>query len=319
MKIVKQDKYEVGDKVKFIDWTNTLDFLGIPDRPFRAMCGKTATISYVFEGSYQLVEDNDGWHWGHSLIAGKVVEYREVKRQAEVGEWVKITNAWGSGGYYKNGDVLTVKEPRGIGCIVLFGEHECYITSDEYVVLEGYEPPKVTVTAGKPKKETVTLCGVDECGNEVSETIEVPGVSKHKYKISRPNKNAKDKIRFYVGEDVKCGQLLEIKDDGLAYRAVAEPQKRTYTNEQIQEAKDIVSRLTMDMIDNQKIPMFKFDGDKTTCKVMYTGNLHGEFSYEKGTATCSNNDTFNRWIGRMVALCKALGEPLPKWVIGDGK
>ena len=69
---------------------------------------------------------------------------REVKRYAEVGEYIKITNPIAAMGRYKKGDIFRVKEafPK-TECEV---QHvKCYgvnmiIRYDEYVVLENYQP-----------------------------------------------------------------------------------------------------------------------------------------------------------------------------------
>lgn len=65
---------------------------------------------------------------------------REVKRQANAGEWVKIVNAaniWGEA--YKNGDILQVKFAYLDGTVNLSCGGFCAFPS-EYVVLEGYQP-----------------------------------------------------------------------------------------------------------------------------------------------------------------------------------
>lgn len=72
----------------------------------------------------------------------KKSKVKEVKRQAKVGEYIKIVNVndW----KYKNGDIFKVEEKvRFIG--VRASNETCkgiYITDSEYVVLEGYKPKK---------------------------------------------------------------------------------------------------------------------------------------------------------------------------------
>ena len=69
---------------------------------------------------------------------------REVKRYAEVGEFIKITNPIGAIGKYKKGDILRVKEAfpptkDTIQCVKCYGAN-IVIRYDEYVVLENYKP-----------------------------------------------------------------------------------------------------------------------------------------------------------------------------------
>ena len=80
---------------------------------------------------------------------------REVDRQAEVGEYIKIVKARCSRGCYKSGDILKVykeeDEWRGVYCELKKKLHNTgykndngniIIQHDEYVVLENYKPKK---------------------------------------------------------------------------------------------------------------------------------------------------------------------------------
>lgn len=77
-RIVKQDKYEVGDKVKIIDkWIPgcAQNHEGRMDK----YLGKVMTIRYItYDGAYKMVEDEKehcgGWYWNNKCIEGKVVE-----------------------------------------------------------------------------------------------------------------------------------------------------------------------------------------------------------------------------------------------------
>lgn len=63
---------------------------------------------------------------------------REVKRAAKTGEWVKIVAPRDSRGRYHCGDILHVQWNNIAGGIFVKGV-VAYISSSEYVVLEGYE------------------------------------------------------------------------------------------------------------------------------------------------------------------------------------
>ena len=66
----------------------------------------------------------------------------EVKRQAKVGEWIKIVNAEYASGGYKDGDILQVGEAYLSLKAVRIKGICTGIYNREYVVLENYEQPK---------------------------------------------------------------------------------------------------------------------------------------------------------------------------------
>ena len=95
--------------------------------------------------------------WNEQMPVEKL-EVKEVRRQAKVGEWIKIINAKDTFGKYENGNILNVIDLIfstgdvrvkyfGMGNTGVFGYN--YITVDEYVVLENYKPEEKT----EPKKE----------------------------------------------------------------------------------------------------------------------------------------------------------------------
>jgi hypothetical protein len=99
-------------------------------------------------------EDTFDFNIGAKLAFERLIcEVKEVKRHAKVGEYIKITKGYMSGGTYENGDVIKVtkfydgniKKPKGIN--LRTNEETVSIFSDEYVVLEGYKPTE------EPKKE----------------------------------------------------------------------------------------------------------------------------------------------------------------------
>ena len=65
---------------------------------------------------------------------------KEVKRLAKVGEYIKIINAYTAGGRYENGSILKVTFVTS-GRSVFCKDIDICVDNDEYVVLEGYEPP----------------------------------------------------------------------------------------------------------------------------------------------------------------------------------
>lgn len=86
IKIVKQDKYEVGDKVKIIDeWVDGCDE-NCSGR-MNKWLGKTMTIRKIdCDGDYRMEEDESenqgsGWYWNSKCIEGKVVDTTEPKSE----------------------------------------------------------------------------------------------------------------------------------------------------------------------------------------------------------------------------------------------
>lgn len=81
-KIIKQDKYEVGDKVKIVDkWNDKTmeNTFGHMDK----YLGTVMTIRRICpDGDYQMIEDEreyaGGWYWNKYCIEGKVVDTKET-------------------------------------------------------------------------------------------------------------------------------------------------------------------------------------------------------------------------------------------------
>lgn len=88
------------------------------------------------------------------------LSFKKVKRRAEVGEYVYVVNADVDDGCYKDGEIYEVKRFLS-DCVVIttekthkalgLEEHESPLWEREYVVLEGYQPPK---TFDRPTENT---------------------------------------------------------------------------------------------------------------------------------------------------------------------
>lgn len=65
---------------------------------------------------------------------------REVKRKANVGEYVKVVNEKSVFNTYKNGEIFKVTYVTISGCICKNSEKKCGLWHEEYVVLENYKP-----------------------------------------------------------------------------------------------------------------------------------------------------------------------------------
>jgi len=97
------------------------------------------------------------------------------------------------------------------------------------------------------------------------------------------------------------------------------PNKRTYTAEQIQEAKNIVYDIMVQRESSFGVISISHH-DKTTCasRDIYDPKDHTKTRVCAST-TCSSFDEYNEHIGNMVAVCKLTDKKMPAWVNGDGK
>lgn len=127
-RIVKQDRYEVGDRIV-------------------TKSGSREIVKGMFNPAYLCESEDDGECGSvyEDAISGKLFEdkpVRELHRPAKVGEWVRVTDAKTTFGDYKNGDVILAGrryKDKGITA-----KDHCedwgWIDDSEYVVLEGYQP-----------------------------------------------------------------------------------------------------------------------------------------------------------------------------------
>jgi hypothetical protein len=114
---------------------------------------------------------------------------------------------------------------------------------------------------------------------------------------------------FLVGRGIYKSVVIASFDKQLAeLKKRIMPQKRKWTDEQIQEAKDIV------MLFNEGTS-YMVETDKFHVIGAYWLNPKTKH-YQCATATCAPNDTYNYWIGRMVACLKVHDRQLPEWVKG---
>ncbi len=139
--VIKQDHYNVGDKVLIVD-EFTPECNPDPKRKMGKWLGKVMTIrDNRYPNLYRMVEDNkehiNGWNWNTHCIAGKVIDgVKKVKRAAKVGEYVLIVDPFKTKGNYKKGDIVRISGTYG-----RYGNgHGEWLFEREYVVLEGYKP-----------------------------------------------------------------------------------------------------------------------------------------------------------------------------------
>lgn len=143
--VIKQDHYNVGDKVLIVD-DFTPDCNPDSERKMGKWLGKVMTIrDNRYPNLYKMVEDNkeyiNGWNWNTHCIAGKVIDgVKKVKRVAKAGEYVLIVNPLGTKANYKKGDIVRISDVNKYGT-ARYGNGCGELLYDiEYVVLDGYKP-----------------------------------------------------------------------------------------------------------------------------------------------------------------------------------
>ena len=109
-------------------------------------------------------------------------------------------------------------------------------------------------------------------------------------------------------------------DKAAAHKMVEEAIKNYYapkdwTKEEVEQAKDLVCEMTMSLIRNNGGVFFRkgtYDDEIIHCAIY----LNSFNSYpDRETKSCPyGNDVFNVWIGKCVALCKALKKPIPDFI-----
>jgi hypothetical protein len=254
--------------------------------------GTVATVNCVIETgiAYKSGKSKSGeyYHWAsndaYELVTDS--EVKEVKRIAKVGEWIKIIHAVLAGSYYKNGDILKV---------VRIGENGVYIEcgtvvwSNEYIVLEGYNPtPKpveVKEVSRKAKVGDFIKITSFNCGDKIGTVAEVIGVDEM-YARYKSNKAYRG---YYFA-----------RHNGYE---IVEPPKRKWTEEEIVKAKCFLAE---ELVNGKCKFTFDINNNETTCYNFESNKIK--------SAKCAYNDECNRYIGAVVAYCRTSGAKIPEFI-----
>lgn len=93
--------------------------------------------------------------------------------------------------------------------------------------------------------------------------------------------------------------------------------KHAYDEYEIVDAKKCCDEMMIEFLDsctNGGIDFIKNSNPaKTSCLITDDDGM------KSGSAICNSDDEFNSWIGRCVALCKALHKPIPNFILEGGK
>ena len=87
------------------------------------------------------------------------------------------------------------------------------------------------------------------------------------------------------------------------------PTTRQWTDAELREAREIIGEIVTNMQPNQHSYMRDYKG---LVEIRYTSSLNDTYHTFYGKP--SDKDEYNKYVGHMVALCKATRRPLPEWV-----
>ena len=105
---------------------------------------------------------------------------------------------------------------------------------------------------------------------------------------------------------------LAVKSYAAITKAAKEPASITWTDDEIAAARKKVVELSSRVTEQGGDMIFQRFGNTVNC-VVYTSSFDDE-SAAKGFAKPFDHDPFNEWIGKCVAACKAMGEPIPSFI-----
>lgn len=212
-------------------------------------------------------------------------QFVEVSRTANVGERIKIVNAWRADGY-KTGDVLTVVRVHGNGSVtVRIGSGTTYVSYREYVVLESVAPQSFFSTPIFEKFAQFLRDNADEVRKIIEEESQVEPV------VTTPN-NVLTRAKVIAQAKADVAELERI-------------------------GRDIDARLPEDSPFHTMFYRVEFHVNREKRAVTalvhrtkYNGVITAR-NFGKNTAKCAPGEVFNAAIGKAIALRRALGLTVP--------
>lgn len=338
-------EFHVGQRVRIRSWESmekefghnscgSIAAKGSFSKSMRPLCGRTATIASI-DGKYVELKDWNDYsgdtHWQFSTDmlepagfevgriekgikkydadhAEKKTGVREVKRHARVGEYIKIVHQFCNLGY-QDGDILRViKEWNGTS-VICEGARIC-VCDSEYVVLEGYKPEQKEERRKAKVGDTVRV--LKDNGGPVG-----AGTT---WKVDAVHNDGV----LTVHNDIHTAPIWAISFDNYV---ILSSGKHIYTDSKISEAKAFVLDTIRDLAEKDINVIFSHtsgnedDNSAFTCYVLdHDSSIDADedgftADAKRHDSICSESDEPNEWIGKAVALCKALHKPLPSYVL----
>lgn len=203
-------------------------------------------------------------------------QFVEVERKANVGERIKIVDAWMAGGY-KTGDVLSVVGKNSPGVIASNGSRTMYISPREYVVLEPVAPQSFFFE----KFAQFLRDNADEVRKIIAEdsAIVAPNNVLTRAKVITQAKADVAELER-IGRDVDARLPEDSPFHTMFYRV------EFHVNREKRAVTALVHR------------------------TKYNGVITAR-NFGKNTAKCAPGEVFNAAIGKAIALRRALGLTVP--------
>lgn len=216
------------------------------------------------------------------------------------------------------------KEYSGLAGTVLDYVGPCWYTPDRVHLSRGVCIPDALLVLAEPKKYFVTgmdmasgldwsaACKATQIVADTTERVEAADTQRSCLTCQRKP------VPLHKAPCVNCWGRTDRPDWKII--APLALTKRTYTPAQIAEARDIVYRLCEQVwTDKNMNGICFFQPANKRCVGVFTthgSGITGIKETGRASARCSDNDVFDESIGRMVALCKLTGTPLPAWIKG---
>ena len=248
-------------------------------------------------------------------------EHKRTSRGAKAQEGDMIKVLTDNGGPVDAGTTWEVADVCEDGVLLLFGEDGCPWVCDA----DNYE---VIGRVGRRLKQKEKPCKA-----KVGDTIRI---LKYRGGCVMPGRVG---IVTAVSDDYDAVTIDGTKGLVVNYRTgdyevISSSDKHTYTAEQIAEARERVLEMVHDVYaDSGEILFFSSKDKKTYYAVLIKNGVHCNLEADLGQvenpatiyaddsvigrSKCSDNDEPNEWIGKCVALCKALHKPIPSFIMGD--
>lgn len=101
---------------------------------------------------------------------------------------------------------------------------------------------------------------------------------------------------------------------------LAEKEPEPWTEEEIQKARDTVAYLAYNIVyDGGDLRILNFPKENNKIEVAVWPDSFDVERLSSGVAKPYNNDPYNPWIGKCVALCKALRKPIPDFIMNKNR
>lgn len=243
-------------------------------------------------------------------------DVREVKRHAKVGEHIKVTYA-DFPDRYSVGDILRVTNdfenaPYDMwhNKAVNYNKTNFVIRDANYVVLEGYKPEqkeqrkakvgdivRVLTENGGPVRAG-TIWEVDSIRDDGSLTVHnstytdpIRSINSRNYVVLSSGKHVYSAIDIQTAKDFVLRTIYDLAEEDVNV---------------------ILSHSSGDEEDNSAFSCYILTDKAALSDVEGGVKITGTKEYN---SCCSDNDEPNEWVGKAVALCKALHRPLPSYTL----